>query len=357
MLTDDGFILGVQRIPYGRNETKYSPRPVVFLQHGLLCSSTNWITNLANESLAFLLADAGYDVWLGNVRGNTYSQKHMHYTPDQVEFWAWSWDEMAKYDLPAMINYALKVTGESHLHYVGHSQGTMIGFAGFSQNKDLAKKVKTFYALAPVSTVGDMTSPLRYFTTFLPEIEFFFDLFGVKEFLPSDWFTKWLATDLCSPSSEIFCSSILFVICGFDVNNLNATRLPVYLAHTPSGTSVQNMVHFAQMVNSDLFQMYDYGSSDKNQAHYNVTVPPLYYPENMTTPTVIFSGGMDWLADPKDVKKLLPRIPNLVSNTFIAEYDHLDFIWGLSAADKVYKPIIKQIGLAEAGGKHRFSNR
>lgn len=87
------------------------------------------------------------------------------------------------------------------------------------------------------------------------------------------------------------------------------------------------------------------------------TVPPLYYPENMTTPTVIFSGGMDWLADPKDVKKLLPRIPNLVSNTFIAEYDHLDFIWGLSAADKVYKPIIKQIGLAEAGGKHRFSNR
>lgn len=27
---------------------------------------------------------------------------------------------------------------------------------------------------------------------------------------------------------------------------------------------------YLQMVNSDLFQMYDYGSSDKNQAHYNV---------------------------------------------------------------------------------------
>ncbi|PIK57460.1 putative gastric triacylglycerol lipase [Apostichopus japonicus] len=357
VLTDDGFILGVQRIPYGRNETKYTPRPVVFLQHGLLCSSTNWITNLANESLAFLLADAGYDVWLGNVRGNTYSQKHIRYTPDQVEFWDWSFDQMAEYDLPAMINYALKITRRNQLYYIGHSQGTMIGFAGFSKNKELAKKVKTFYALAPVSTVGNMTSPLRYLATFLPEIQFLFDLFGVKEFLPSDWFTKWLATDVCSPTSEIFCSSILFIICGFDVNNLNETRLPVYLAHTPSGTSVQNMVHFAQMVNSDLFQMYDYGSADKNKAHYNVTVPPQYYPENMTTPTAIFSGGMDWLADPEDVKTLVPKIQHLVGNNFIAEYDHLDFIWGLSAADKIYKPIIEQIGLTEADDKLRFNKR
>lgn len=52
-----------------------------------------------------------------------------------------SWDELQRYDLPAVIDYVLKTTNQSQVNYIGHSQGTLIGFAAFSSNPTLANKV------------------------------------------------------------------------------------------------------------------------------------------------------------------------------------------------------------------------
>lgn len=57
---------------------------------------------------------------------------------------------MAAKDIPAMLEYVLNITGETQLYYVGHSQGTLIGFIAFSTIPHIAKKVKLFFALAPI---------------------------------------------------------------------------------------------------------------------------------------------------------------------------------------------------------------
>ena len=51
--TEDCYILEMHRIPRGKNDVPNDniSRPVVFLQHGLLCSSADWVMGSSDNSL------------------------------------------------------------------------------------------------------------------------------------------------------------------------------------------------------------------------------------------------------------------------------------------------------------------
>jgi lysosomal acid lipase/cholesteryl ester hydrolase len=344
--TEDGYDLTVYRIPYGRGKktTPTEKRPVVFLQHGLDGSSADWVVNLPNQAAAFVLADAGFDVWLGNFRGNQYARFHKTLSTKDHAFWAFSWDEMAQYDLPAMINYALNISKVDSLYYVGFNLGTTAGFAKFSQDKELAKKVKKFYALAPMATMSNIKGPLRMITPFTGALKRVFDLVGMDEFQPNQWLIEQVAKYFCgNVITKTVCSNAMFLIGGPDSHQLNTTRLPVYISHSPSGTSTRTIIHIGQMINSGKFQAFDFGDKKKNQERYHQDTPTEYDISAMETPISVFSGGLDWLADPTDVQNLMPKLRNVVGNTYLPDFNSFDFIWGLRAAPQIYWPMVKEI--------------
>ncbi|POI28703.1 hypothetical protein CIB84_007547 [Bambusicola thoracicus] len=337
-----------------------SVNPETFMNaHGLFGEGSNWVENLANNSLGFILADSGYDVWLGNSRGTLCSRRHQHLSPDQTEFWDFSFHEMAIYDLPAMINFVLQKTGQKQLYYVGYSQGAAIAFIAFSSMPELAQKIKTFFALAPIVTLKHAKSPLLKMLLLDGKPDTIQILLGKTDaslrmrklwrFLPN----------LCSHSLlHKPCANLLFLLGGFNEKNLNMvrtsicladskrgslgkSRLDVYTAHYPDGTSVKNIIHWAQVKMSGEFKAFDYGS--KNQAIYHQEKPPYYQLEKMPVPTAVWSGGEDWVADQRDVLLLLPRITHLISYEHITDWNHWDFIWGLDGPRRLYSCIVAMV--------------
>lgn len=121
--TDDGYILTVHRI---KARTTQRGARVLFLQHGIFSRAETWISNTPEHAVAYILANAGYDVFLGNSRGNYYSSNHvgMSANANPREFFDYSFQKQGDYDVPAQINKALEVSGVQKLSYIGHSQGT-----------------------------------------------------------------------------------------------------------------------------------------------------------------------------------------------------------------------------------------
>lgn len=177
LTTSDGYILELHRITGSPKSPVRKGKQPVFLMHGLLDSSGTWIIMRPTHGLAYILADEGYDVWMGNARGSRYSRRHIKYNPEggrseRKSFWSFSWHEIGIIDVPTMIDYVLQQTGFSRLQYIGHSQGSTTFFVMCSERPEYNDKIILMTALAPVAYVSHLKSPIiRVFTPFLDSIE------------------------------------------------------------------------------------------------------------------------------------------------------------------------------------------
>jgi hypothetical protein len=207
------------------------------------------VLNGPEESLAFVLADAGFDVFLANSRGNEYGRGGVAGGgATSAYFWQWSWDEMAAFDLPAAVAAVLHLSGQSSLSLVAFSQGTTVALAALAAGNSMLppRSIRQALLLGPVAYATHVDSvPLQRLADLGTDQALL--LLGAREFSPSGELLRRLSGDLCSSAPEL-CVSALTAICGFNAYNADPARIPRYLNYTPSGTSTQNMAHWAQAV-------------------------------------------------------------------------------------------------------------
>jgi lysosomal acid lipase/cholesteryl ester hydrolase len=125
-------------------------------------NSEVWVCLTSPErALPFVLVDLGFDVWLGNNRGNKYSKKSIKYDPNSKEFWNYSMDDFAWHDIPDSISYILDITKaeERQLHWLS-VRGPLRPLPPSPSILSSIKRSTSFIALAPAMSPTGLAAPV-----------------------------------------------------------------------------------------------------------------------------------------------------------------------------------------------------
>jgi len=166
------------------HNSERKPKFPVLLIHGLLQSAGAYCVN-DDESLAFFLCKAGYDVWLGNNRCG-FAPKHKTLSYSDPRLWCWNIRQMGVLDLYALTTKVLEETGFEKLGLVCHSQGTTETLVALAkeQRPELGEKFTVFCALAPAAYAGPLIGKMHFKFMRIISPSMFQIMFGIHAFIP-----------------------------------------------------------------------------------------------------------------------------------------------------------------------------
>ncbi|XP_072936744.1 lipase 3-like [Epargyreus clarus] len=349
--TPDGYILEVIRIPHGRNQTRNNaPRPVVFMMHGLLAAASSFVIRGSEYSIAYHLVDAGFDIWMGNARGNHFSRFHITLDPDHPEekfdFFDFTFEEIGMYDLPTMIDYVLEKTGREELHYIGHSQGGTAFLVLSTMRPDYNKKIKAAHLMAAVGYQDHM--PNEQLISLARHVDAIYAialLQGLVEYFPLDQLfeeRRSINPDNCFGDTKYKDMCYLSGSRGLVSDETDASLLL-------AGASLKQIAHYGQNIRDIKFRRWHHGDA-KNIEIYGTIDPPIYDLNQISTYVTMHYSLSDTLLDERDVIAMVNDIPKSKARKVEREsFLHEDYVTSKDAKEMVTDFIIEDIWKIEAG--------
>lgn len=348
--TKDGFLLETRRIV---NPKIGKTKKTVVLSHAMFLTARVFLSNSpggnVNESLevignniGFELAKRGYDVWLPNLRGKNIAFETQKYNRSNNP-WAFSFDELVKFDVPAVIDYIMEKTQEKKIGWIGYSQGNAVIFGLFATQPTYNDIIDPFVALAPIASVshGILGDPMKISSHW----RIIYKLLGDGPLLPVNVYDIF-AQIVCMQYPSI----CLYIMDSnsqenWDSKHFNKTRLPVMVGLNSMQESVRNFIFWVQQFHSNEkrgLHYFNFGSKE-NIKKYGTSTPPIYYWSNITNEHIyLITSERDEMSGPQDmniVKKAV-KVPIHHHKIPIKNWSHLDFVFGPETGKYIIKPIL-----------------
>ncbi|OQR76477.1 lipase member K-like [Tropilaelaps mercedesae] len=315
----------------GSSSSRSMAKAPVLVPSFLLGSSGFWLTAGRNTSLVYILADGGFDVWLGNYRGNSLYARHerTNYSEETESPWAFTVNDHALYDTPAQIDYILAVTGQPKLHLVGMSQGSISTIQMLSLRPEYNNKVLAFASLAGARSLTSADQ--------LPFIKYIVCL--VANHLKPDEILPWdenFASLVQGAEDEGF--QLVKDLIGMTPHYADLSKLSLWLKYLPGGTSTWALRYYHDLWNSskirmdnsskaELVQTFDYGPRG-NMRRFNSESPIMMNVEHLKVPTKVYFSSGDLYCTAEENWKLVNSLPaNTTEYLFIDDlnYSHYNF--------------------------------
>ncbi|EEA23429.1 hypothetical protein TMatcc_002297 [Talaromyces marneffei ATCC 18224] len=393
--TEDGFILTLWHV-YNPNE--YTPLPEsergfrqpdvfydrkskgfpeknrrypVLLIHGLLQSAGAYCVN-DDDSLAFFLCKAGYDVWLGNNRCG-FDPQHKTLKCSDPRMWCWNIRHMGVLDLPAFISRVLYETGFEKLGLICHSQGTTEAMVALAEDQrpELGERISVFCGLAPAAYAGPLikTAYFRFMRIISPSAFRLF--FGIHAFIPFMMTMHNLLPPRLYGALGYRVFSYLFDWSDKRWDRGLRDRMfqfsPVYVSAESmrwwlgcNGFAVQKCILATEeqgLREEEEDRKYDENNESNSESDSSAEISTSSSPSSeraktawygpKTPPFAFWVAGSDGLVDGR---RLLRRIRNgrephvkLVHEKVIEGYEHLDVLWAMDAIQQVGREVAEVV--------------
>lgn len=322
IVTADDYVLEAWRIMNPQVDAASTPNDgaPVLLAHGLGESGTSWFSN-GDDSIAYQLADAGYDVWVLNDRSTTVSSEpHLTLDYEGLDYWSYSFVEIGDNDIPAVLDYISDETSEAKVTLVAYSQGTTATFASMADSlKDFYDaRLQSYVALAPVVRMKYVWRALRYVAYYTYTIQEFIegkewthidsngDIIqddGTPYVFPEyswwdyyygnvDYTLEYIAEWLADWYEECYT--------GISYYYDNARTY-----ESDASIPLKSLIHYSQNIKGRDFDQYNYIEDAENIIAYGTAEVPEIPIENVsTTPLMLVSAHRDRLATDYDIEWL-----------------------------------------------------